>query len=96
MENTLVSARLSRAKKERGVGALSAIGATVSDLINSAFDYVIETNELPSARQGELRRDADFEAFVAESTVHIDWPDDASDYKAAMRRMRVADYEALA
>ena len=44
MEDILVSSRISRAKKEAGVGVLKELGVTTSDLINSAFDFVIETH----------------------------------------------------
>lgn len=96
MDNTLVSARISRAKKERGNGVLSAIGATTSDLINSAFDYVIANKELPGARQTTAATKRDFAQFVQDSTLQIDWPEGFDgDYKALASQMRLADYEAL-
>ena len=98
MDNTLVSARVPRAKKERGVGVLASIGATTSDLINNAFDYVIWAKELPSARPGVSRAVSaeGFAAYVSESTFEVDWPETAvDDYKRLMAEMRVDDYESL-
>ena len=99
MDNTLVSARVPRAKKERGAGVLASIGATTSDLINSAFDYVIAAKELPSVRKAapEVREDTDaFAAFVGASTLDVGWPEGFDgDYKQLMSRMRADEYESL-
>lgn len=101
MENTLVSARMSTAKKERAVGVLASIGATTSDLINSAFEYVIAEKRLPTAAVAPRGTAEGFHQFVRESTLDIAWPKAetetaAGDYKAMMRRERLADYESLA
>lgn len=96
MDNTLVSARIPRAKKERGGSVLASMGATISDLINSAFDYVIETNELPNAKEA-TNISGDFSSFVEATTLNIDWPAGFDgDYKALMANMRIEDYESLA
>ena len=106
MDNTLVSARVPRAKKERGAGVLASIGATTSDLINSAFDYVIATKELPDAQKarGSGASDASgaeaeaeaYAAFVGASTIAVAWPQSFNgDYKQLASRMRVDTYEAL-
>ena len=81
MDNTLVSARVSKAKKERAKGVLSSIGATTSDLINSALDYVISAKELPSARSHDEAGAADFAAFVRKSTLDIPWETSGADAK---------------
>ena len=98
MDNTLVSARVPRAKKERGAGVLASIGATTSDLINSAFDYVIAAKELPTVPKATAC-DADaegFAAFVGESTLDVAWPEGfEGDYKQLMAQMRAGAYEAL-
>lgn len=97
MDNTLVSARLPRAKKERGCSVLADIGATTSDLINKAFDYVIANGELPNAEKTTAPTTEDFAAFVQASTLEVDWPDDfGGDYKELEARLRRAEYEALA
>ena len=97
MDNTLVSARLPRAKKERGCGVLTEIGATTSDLINRAFDYVIATGELPGEEKTTAPSAEDFAAFVKESTLEANWPKSFDgDYKELESHLRMADYEALA
>ena len=96
MQDTLVSARMPQAKKERARGILTAIGATTSDLINSAFDYVVEKGQLPTATAAKQRNKEGLETFVAASTFEIDWPESTGDYKALEKQLRVADYESLA
>ena len=98
MNNTLVSARVPQAKKERASSILASIGATASDLINSAYDYVIETKQLPTVGGTEKRRSQkDFAAFVEASTLNVEWPEKQSDdYKSLAREWRRADYESLA
>lgn len=96
MDNTLVSARVPRAKKERASSVLSSIGATTSDLINSALDYVITNKELPGAARATERNFNEFEEFVGKTTLAVEWPEGfAGDYKSLMADMRRADYEAL-
>lgn len=51
MDSTLVSARVPRAKKEAGKAVLDDLGATVSDLINGAFDHLLEKKELPGSHR---------------------------------------------
>ena len=99
MENSMVSARVPGAKKKRAVGVLSSIGASMSDLINSALDYVIANEALPEVESAEAASptDAGFAKFVSASTLDIDWSDEPGlDYKEFMRRERLADYESLA
>ena len=45
-ESVLVSARVPQAKKDASKGVLASLGANTSDLINSAFDYLLERREL--------------------------------------------------
>ena len=97
MQDTLVSARMPAAKKERARGVLDSIGATTSDLINSAFDYVIANKQLPETAACVKRPDENgFAQFVAQTTFEIDWPESPDDYKRLMREMRLVDYESLA
>lgn len=98
MDNTLVSARISKAKKDASAGALRQIGASTSDLILSAFDYLLETGELPQAKH-KARSRSDFAVFVGEATVDVDWgnfDEASSSYKDAIGKWRLADYESLA
>ena len=100
MDNTLVSARVSRAKKERAAGVLAEIGATTTELINSAFDFLLSEKRLPGTDevgQKAQGREEDFAGFVENTTVDVQWPDDFDgDYKALMARLRWDEYETLA
>ena len=54
----VVTARVPEGVRDRGVEVLKDIGSTTSELINAAFDYVIQAKELPrfeQARRGEAR-----------------------------------------
>ena len=98
MENTLVSARIPRAKKEAAAGILRKIGANASDLINSAYDYLLENGELPHAEKTERVRSG-FDEFLAASTLNVDWGSadaQTGDYKQMIRDWRREDYESLA
>ena len=101
MDNTLVSARVPRAKKERASGVLDSIGATISDLVNSSLDYVIATKQLPRTHTVESRTSKGFATFVRDSTLDVDWsaaPRDMQEgrYADFMKRERLSDYESLA
>ena len=98
MENTLVSARVPSAKKEASADILKRLGATATDLINSAYDYLLENGELPRAQNAQQR--ADFASFVEATTLEVEWeqhptPEDG-DYKRMIRDWRGAAYESLA
>lgn len=95
MDDTLVSSRISRAKKETGVAVLESVGATTSELINSAFDYVIEKRQLPTATPSAKLRKKSFSSFVSQSTLSIDWSVDTRPYKEILRQGKVDDYEYL-
>ena len=54
----VVTARVPEGVRDRGVEVLKSIGSTTSELINAAFDYVIQAKELPRferATRGEVR-----------------------------------------
>lgn len=98
MESALVNARVPRAKKEAGASILKSVGATTSELINSAYDYLLEHKELPTANVAQARNRASFVDFAAESTLDINWGKhpEAFDYKRFMSEQRRNDYESLA
>lgn len=98
MESTVVNARIPQAKKDLGLSVLNSIGATTTELINGAFDYLIENNELPSGRTEQARDACAFKEFLSRSTLSIDWGEhpETIDYDEILREGRVADYEALA
>lgn len=98
MDDTMVSARVPRAKKESVAALLSAMGSSASELINRAYDYVLSEQALPMARLNAPATQAGFARFVDESTLDVDWqglaPD--GDYRTYLREARLADYESLA
>lgn len=47
--DTIVTARVPIEIKERGRKALSRIGATPTDLVNAAYQYVLANGKLPSS-----------------------------------------------
>lgn len=98
MESVLVNARVSRAKKETAAGILEALGSTTSELINSAYDYLLEHRSLPASEGENPRSHEAFAAFEAESTLGVDWgaAPESFDYKSFMRAEKRGDYESLA
>jgi hypothetical protein len=100
MDGTLVSARVSKAKKDAGVSVLDSIGASTTELINCAFDYVLEHKALPGVgAAGSLSKEdaiSGFGDFVAKSTISVDWAGAPCDYKEIIREGKAADYESLA
>ena len=95
MESTLVSARVPAAKREAAASVLAQIGASTTDLINSAFDFVLSEHALPGARHKMPKRAADFQAFCAKSTLDVDWGAEDADYKQIIAEGRAARYESL-
>ena len=83
MNSSLISARVPVAKREAAQGMLTAIGATTSDLVNSAFDYLLATKHLPQAE---------------ESTFDIPWEDAGAcgDYRELICEGKRLRYESLA
>ena len=96
--DTLVSARVSKAKKDAAQSILKSIGATTSDLINCALDYVIAEERLPSTGRESERSIEDFFKFEEESTLNVDWQGELEDgdYRSFIREGRMSDYESLA
>ena len=105
----LVSARIAPEIRRQGNKVLAQLGSSPSDLIRSAYDYVLATHQLPQAEMGgEDRSDntsdaASLDALVAsiaQSTVSVPssaWSViDDDGYKAYIAAAREADYEALA
>ena len=98
MESALVSARVPKAKKETAAAVLASLGATASDLVNDAFDFVLAEGRMPGSTVLRNREQTAFEEFVQQSTLAVDWGDDAADgdYKRLIRARKAADYESLA
>lgn len=98
MESALVSARVPRAKKEAAAAILASLGATASELVNNAYDFLLAEGRLPGATVEQPFKQEAFEKFVQQSTLAIDWGDDAADgdYKRLIAAQRAASYESLA
>ena len=47
-QNSIVSARIPKEIRNQGDAALKRIDSTVTELVNSAFEYVIKTGSLPT------------------------------------------------
>lgn len=97
-ESVLVSARVPQAKKDASKGVLASLGANTSDLINSAFDYLLESGELPVAAAAPQPSQEELVAFLAASTVDVDWRGEAvdGDYRVLLRDGKRGRYESLA
>lgn len=98
MESVIVNARVSRAKKEAGAGILASLGSTTTELINGAYDYLIEHRSLPGASAESAPSREAFVRFVSCSTLEVDWDDRVAsgDYRSLVREGKRADYESLA
>ena len=88
-ESVLVSARVPQAKKDASKGVLASLGANTSDLINSAFDYLLERRELPTTAPASRPSREELDAFLAASTLD-------GDYRSLVRDGKRGRYESLA
>lgn len=97
MESTVVNARISLAKKEAANSILESIGATPSELINSAYDYLLKHKRLPGNADEDSEERRGFKGFVEGSTLEIDWEksDPLLDYHEILRQGKARDYESL-
>ena len=96
MQSTLVSARVPVARKEAAQSALQQLGLSTTELINSAFDYLIENRSLPTAEKELPRTDEGFDALLAECTLAVPWPEEDVDYRDIVRKGKQERYESLA
>ena len=98
MESILVNARIPIAKKEAAAAMLNAQGITTTELINAAYDFLIEHEELPTAKSNKKRTINSFSSFVDESTLDVNWScqEVFAVYKELIRKGKRADYERLA
>ncbi len=103
MESAVINARVPVAKRDAAKGILQSLGKTPTDLINSAYDYLLSEGKLPAAHQAapsvnekQERTDA-FRSFVQDSTFSVDWGVDADvSYKDLLAQAREEKYESLA
>lgn len=97
MDNTLVSARVPKAKKEAAARLLERDGATMSDLINDAIDSLLSKGAYEPSREDSTPTKRDFTAFMQRTTVEVSWPSDTpDDYRDLEREWRRHDYDSLA
>lgn len=102
----MVTARIPVEIKEQGNAILKEIGATATQLVNAAYEYLLATRELPvvhasvsGKRKLSEGQRADLQAFFNASS--IDAPDSfwevlgERDYRDLAAEWRLRDYEAL-
>lgn len=106
--DAFVTARVPQETKDQAGQILKSIGATQSQLINSAYEYLLKKGQLPYAAPGKVaegRRSPDpsllseLAASIKETTFTLSGSAledlDGADYKALIAAGRAADYEAL-
>lgn len=103
----MVSARVPDPLYNEVSACLTSIGATPSDLVNAAFEYVLKEHALPGATMQGLQdkhkrrslseqQQKKLRNFFQECTLGIELPSDVSYAKNVARRARVNKYEDLA
>ncbi len=99
----MVPARILDALFEQRTMELKALGATQSDLINAAFEYVLREKALPAAptsketvRSLSPEKKAELAQALNACTLDISVSADVAEDKAAIRSERAKRYEALA
>ena len=100
MESVLVNARVPVAKRDAAKAVLESMGKTTTDLINSAYDYLLSERQLPgaglAAGSHEERLD-DFRCFLDEATCPVDWGERADwDYKDLLTEALEEKYGSIA
>lgn len=100
MADSLISARVPKAKRDAVGEVLKSLGSSTTELVNRAFDYVLAEKKLPEVEAAGAQRVGadDFCAFVGKTTFDIPWSeaDGAASYKEILSAGKRADYERLA
>ena len=97
MEQVIANGRVPKAKKEASIPILNDLGATTSDLINAAYDYLLAEKKLPCASQTARLSKTAFKEFLGASTLDVDWTGyENATYKEMLAAELAADYERLA
>lgn len=100
----MVSARIPDALFDQGCAQLEELGATQTQLIKAAFDYLIEERSLPQpprkkravARRCLTKKQKQtLAAKLASCQLDIDIPTDVAYAKETAHQMREAKYEAV-
>lgn len=101
----MVSARIPDALYSQASIQLASLGATTSDLVNAAFEYVLEKHALPTARQPEgkqekrvLSKDQKklINGMFENCILDLDIPDDIKADKRYAQTVRANKYEDIA
>lgn len=101
----MVSARIPDALYSQVSMQLSSLGVTTSDLMNAAFEYVLEKNALPTAHQpkdGQKRRALSkdqrqlIKNVFENCMLDIDIPDDIESDKRYVHTVKAGKYEDIA
>lgn len=99
----MVSARVPDALFDQGNIQLEKLGATTSDLIKSAFEYVLKEHALPSGSESHSSKRLLTKAqatrlrdSLAACSLHLDIPSDVAHDKRIAREARIERHEALA
>lgn len=101
----MVSARIPDALYSQASIQLASLGATTSDLVNAAFEYVLEEHALPTARQPEnkqkkriLSKDQkdQIKGMFENCMLDLDIPDDLKADKQYVQAVRANKYEDIA
>lgn len=100
----MVSARIPDALYEQGSLQLEAVGATISELITSAFEYLLKERALPDVAGAPVSQPrvlskeqaARLRRTFQNCTLHIDIPTDVSYDKQTARAARESRHETAA
>ncbi len=97
----MVTARIPDEIYYQGSQQLGSLGMGTSDLIRTAFNYLIATGELPEtaskkhSKVTDLHKQQELERKLAASRLHLSLPPEW-DYKEELARGKELDYEILA
>lgn len=99
----MVSARVPDALYEQGALQLSTLGSSTSELINAAFEYLLQEHRLPtpphsvisSKRRLPPEQAQRLKELLDACTLDVDVPSDIAYDKQAIREARSAKYETL-
>lgn len=103
--DAIVSARVPVAVKERGNTALRELGATPSQLINAAYEYVLAERKLPKTREPlrvedgrirELSPQQQEKICTSLAAMYIGPAYDSTDFKSQLNEARDERYAHLA
>ena len=90
----MVSARIPDALFDQGCARLEELGATQTQLVKAAFDYLLEERSITRRRLTKEQKRA-LAAKLASCQLDIDIPTDVAYAKKAAHQMREAKYEVV-